>query len=249
MVSIYLFVFVSVLAVSLVSLIGIMALSLRASILNASVFALVSLSVGALVGDAFFHLIPEAYSEGGSFLTSMSIIGGILVFFIIEKFLHWHHHHGLEGIEPATHPVGKMILVSDGVHNFIDGLIIGASFLVSPEIGIATTIAVILHEIPQEIGDYGVLIHAGYSKAKALFFNFVSALFAFLGAGISLLLGVQSEDFAGVLLPFAAGGFIYIAMTDLIPELHKEKGLRTSAIQLLAILIGIASMAALLLVE
>lgn len=249
MVSTYLFVFVSILAVSLVSLIGILALSLRASFLNASVFALVSLSVGALVGDAFFHLIPEAYSEGDSFLTSIFIIGGILVFFVIEKFLHWHHHHGLEAVEPATHPVGKMILVSDGVHNFIDGLIIGASFLISPEIGIATTIAVILHEIPQEIGDYGVLIHAGYSKTKALFFNFVSALFAFLGAGVSLLLGLQSESFAGILLPFAAGGFIYIAMTDLIPELHKEKGLKTSAIQLVAILVGIAAMASLLLIE
>lgn len=249
MVSTYLFVFVSILAVSLVSLIGILALSLRASFLNASVFALVSLSVGALVGDAFFHLIPEAYSEGDSFLTSIFIIGGILVFFVIEKFLHWHHHHGLEAVEPATHPVGKMILVSDGVHNFIDGLIIGASFLISPEIGIATTIAVILHEIPQEIGDYGVLIHAGYSKTKALFFNFVSALFAFLGAGVSLLLGLQSESFAGILLPFAAGGFIYIAMTDLIPELHKEKGLKTSVIQLVAILVGIAAMASLLLIE
>src|SRR3989344_6998170 len=100
MVSIYILVFLSILAVSLISLIGIMALSLRTSVLNASVFALVSLSVGALVGDAFFHLIPEAYSEGDSFLTSLSIIGGILAFFIIEKFLHWHHHHGLEGIEP-----------------------------------------------------------------------------------------------------------------------------------------------------
>lgn len=249
MVSTYLFVFVSILAVSLVSLIGILALSLRASFLNASVFALVSLSVGALVGDAFFHLIPEAYSEGDSFLTSIFIIGGILVFFVIEKFLHWHHHHGLEAVEPATHPVGKMILVSDGVHNFIDGLIIGASFLISPEIGIATTIAVILHEIPQEIGDYGVLIHAGYSKTKALFFNFVSALFAFLGAGVSLLLGLQSESFAGILLPFAAGGFIYIAMTDLIPELHKEKGLKTSVVQLVAILVGIVAMASLLLIE
>lgn len=250
MITTYSIVFLSILAVSAVSLIGIFALSIKESLLRVSVFALVSLAVGALIGDAFFHLIPEAYeSSTDTFLTSGFILSGILIFFVIEKFLHWHHHHGLEDVEPAEHPVGKMVLISDGVHNFIDGLIIGASFLVSPEIGIATTIAVIIHEIPQEIGDYGVLIHAGYSRGKALLFNFISALFAFFGAGLALVLGAQSSEFAEFLLPFAAGGFIYIAMTDLIPELHKQKAVRNSIIQIVAILVGIIAMASLLLIE
>jgi zinc and cadmium transporter len=227
-----------------------MTLSLKDSLVKISVFALVSLAVGALIGDAFLHLIPEAFETSTDPLqTSAFIIAGILLFFIIEKFLHWHHHHGLEAVEPAVHPVGKMVLISDGVHNFIDGLIIGASFLVSPEVGVATTLAVILHEIPQEIGDYGVLIHAGYSKVKALFFNFISALFAFFGAGVALLIGVQSSTFTEFLLPFAAGGFIYIAMTDLIPELHKQKAIRNSIIQIISILVGLLAMASLLFIE
>lgn len=250
MISTYIFVFLSILAVSAVSLVGVMTLSLKDSLVKVSVFALVSLAVGALIGDAFLHLIPEAYETSVNPLqTSAFIIVGILLFFIIEKFLHWHHHHGLEGIEPETHPVGKMVLISDGVHNFIDGLIIGASFLVSPEIGVATTLAVILHEIPQEIGDYGVLIHAGYTKAKALFYNFISALAAFVGAGLALMLGSQSESISEFLLPFAAGGFIYIAMTDLIPELHKQKAVRNSIIQIVSVLVGLLAMASLLLIE
>lgn len=245
----YVLAILAVVLVSLVAVIGIFALSLRERSLRASVFALVSLSVGALLGDAFIHLIPEAFAEGSSPLSvSLAVIGGILLFFVIEKFFHWHHHQGLPE-EPGAHPVGKMILLSDGVHNFIDGLIIGASFLVSTEVGIATTIAVILHEIPQEIGDFGVLLHAGYSRAKALWYNFLSALTAIVGAGISLSLGASSEAFAAWLIPLAAGGFIYIALSDLIPELHKEKALRHSVAQFLWIIAGVVSMVLLLGIE
>ncbi|MEK7510841.1 MAG: ZIP family metal transporter [Patescibacteria group bacterium] len=240
----------SVLLVSAISLIGIFTLSLKDSVIKGVTFILVGIATGALLGDAFIHLIPEAFAETTNpTVLSLTIIGGMLIFFVLEKFLHWHHHQGLEESEPAVHPVGKMILVSDGVHNFVDGLIITASYLVSVEVGIATTIAVILHEIPQEIGDFGVLLHAGYTKAKALFYNFVSALFAFLGAGVALLLGGATELFTAWLVPLAAGGFIYIALTDLIPELHKTKSLRHSALQLLAVIVGIAAMVGLLAIE
>ena len=245
----YVLAILAVLVVSAIAVIGIFALSLRERSLRASVFALVSLSVGALLGDAFIHLIPEALSEGSSLAVALLIIAGVLVFFVIEKFLHWHHHQGITEEDTQTHPVGRMILISDSVHNFIDGLIIGASFLVSTEVGIATTIAVILHEIPQEIGDFGVLLHAGYTRAKALWFNFLSALTAVLGAIVSLALGASSEAFAAWLIPLAAGGFIYIALSDLIPELHKEKSARHSIVQFLWILVGVTSMVFLLGIE
>jgi zinc and cadmium transporter len=241
---------ISVVVVSALSLIGIFTLSLKENALREGLFALVSLAVGALLGDAFIHLIPESFETAANpALVPFAIIGGILIFFVIEKFLHWHHHHGLEASEPDVHPTGKMILVSDGVHNFLDGLIIGASYFVSVEVGMATTLAVILHEIPQEIGDFGVLLHAGYTKARALLMNFVSALLAIAGVGVAFLLGSSSEVFAAWLIPVAAGGFIYVAMTDLIPELHKNKRVSHSLIQIFAILLGILAMAGLLLIE
>lgn len=233
----------SVVIVSLISLIGAFTLSMNAERLRAGLFVLVALAVGALLGDAFIHLIPEAFeTTTDPAMLSLAIIGGILFFFVIEKVLHWHHHQGIELIEPVIHPVGRIVLFSDSVHNFIDGLIVGLAYTVSIEVGIATTIAVILHEIPQEIGDFGVLLHAGYSKAKALWFNFLSALFAVLGATVALVLGDVAESFTLFLLPIAAGGFIYIALSDLIPELHKMKTARHSVIQLAAIIAGVAAM-------
>lgn len=250
MVTTSLFALGSVLLVSFISLVGIFTLSLKDTFIKGATFILVGVATGALLGDAFIHLIPEAFAETGSPLVlSLTIIGGMLIFFVLEKFLHWHHHQGLEGSEPEIHPVGKMILVSDGVHNFVDGLIIAASYLVSVEVGIATTMAVILHEIPQEIGDFGVLLHAGYTKMQALFYNFVSALFAILGATVALLLGGATEAFTSWLIPLAAGGFIYIALTDLIPELHKTTSVRHSLLQLVAVIIGVGAMLAILLIE
>lgn len=240
---------ISVLIVSLVSFVGVLTLALKRDTLNKSIFCLVSLAVGALLGDVFVHIIPESYEAvGNPSMISFLIIGGILLFFVLEKFLHWHHHT-LEHAEEHAHPVGKMILVGDGVHNFIDGLIIAASYLVSVEVGVATTIAVVVHEIPQEVGNFGVLLHAGYSKSKALWFNFLSALTAVLGAIVALVLGDITEQFAALLLPLTAGGFIYIALSDLVPELRKEKRLDQGILQVMAILIGVASMVALLALE
>lgn len=236
----------SVGAISLISLVGVVTLSWNEKFLKASVFVLVSLAVGALLGDVFVHLLPEAYaSSTNPLLVSLGVLAGILVFFVLEKTLHWHHHSH-DDHENTPHPVGRLVLVSDGVHNFIDGLIIGAAYLISLPVGIATTIAVILHEIPQEIGDFGVLIHAGYSKMRALWLNFASALLSVAGALLAFFIGETSELFATLLLPIAAGGFIYIAMADLIPELHKTKRVQQSILQFVAILLGIVAMVVLL---
>jgi len=239
----YLFTFASVLIVSLISLAGALTLSMNVERLRAGLFVLVSLAVGALLGDAFLHLIPEAFEAAEDpTLLALSIVGGILGFFVIEKVLHWHHHQGIEDSEPAVHPVGRIILFSDGVHNYIDGLIVGLAYTVSIEVGIATTIAVILHEIPQEIGDFGVLLHAGYTKAQALLFNFLSGLVAILGAGTALLLGDSAAALTLYLVPITAGGFIYIALSDLIPELHKTTSGRKSVVQFAGILAGVFAM-------
>ena len=244
---IYLYSLLSVLAVSALSFSGLFALSLKERILRKYVFVLVALAAGALFGDAFIHLLPESFEElGNGALVGILAILGILLFFVLEKYLHWHHH---EDDEAAVHHTGRMILLSDGLHNFIDGAIVAVSYLAGVEIGIATTLAVILHEIPQEIGDFGVLLHSGYSKKRALFLNFLSALLAVLGAIFALALSETIEKFIVWLLPIAAGGFIYIAGSDLVPELHKTKNIRQSIAQFLAIILGVAAMILLLLAE
>ncbi|MBI2108721.1 MAG: ZIP family metal transporter [Parcubacteria group bacterium] len=263
MTTIVLYSFISVFIVSLISLVGVLALSINESALRKWILVLVSLAVGALFGDAIIHLLPEAFAKSANpTLTSLLVIGGILLFFVLEKFLHWHHQHGHElnekectddeicnKNEEHIHPIGYLIIVSDGFHNFIDGIIIAASYFISIEVGIATTIAIILHEIPQEIGDFGVLLHAGFSKTKALAVNFLSALFAVLGVLLVFLIGVSAEIIAAIIIPLAAGGFLYIAGSDLVPELHKTTNVNHSFVQLLAILLGIASMVVLLAFE
>lgn len=228
--------------VSLISLIGIFTLSLKRGFLERITLFLVSLAAGALIGDVFFHILPEVVEEKG-FDTNISlmILTGLLSFFILEKVIHWRHCHKPTS-EKHPHPLAFSNLIGDGIHNFIDGLIIGASFLSSPEIGIATTLAVLLHEIPQEIGDFGILVYAGIKKSNALLFNFFSALLAFVGAYLALALGERSEELALGLLAFAAGSFIYIAVADLFPELKHESKIEKSTLQLLMILLGLGLM-------
>ncbi|HPS21502.1 MAG TPA: ZIP family metal transporter [Candidatus Paceibacterota bacterium] len=245
----YLNAFFSVTIVSLVSFIGVLFLFLKDETLKKYIHSFIGLAIGALLGDAFIHLIPEAFEK----ITNQTIIGillisGILMFFILERFMHWHHH-GEDSGETEIHPVGKLILFTDGFHNLIDGIIIGVSFLISTPIGIATTIAVILHEIPQEVGDFAVLIHSGFSKRKALYLNFISALMAVVGLVIAFIFGSVAQTFTDWVVPIAAGGFIYIAMSDLIPELKESKKLRNIFSQIFSILLGIALMLALLLLE
>ncbi|OGI93629.1 hypothetical protein A3A03_01375 [Candidatus Nomurabacteria bacterium RIFCSPLOWO2_01_FULL_40_18] len=245
---IYIYAFASVLVVSLVSFVGIFMLSLQEEKLRKYIFIFISLAIGALLGDAFIHLIPEAFEKSdNAMLSSILIISGILIFFILEKFLHWHHH-GEDREEPHVHPVGKLVLFSDGIHNFIDGMIIGVSFLISVPVGLATTLTVILHEIPQEIGDFAVLLHAGYTKARALWLNFLSALLAIAGVLAVFLLGKEQSVILWI-LPIAAGGFIYIAVADLIPELQKTKKVKHSILQIAAVVIGVLAMVALTYLE
>lgn len=233
----------SVFVVSLISLLGVFSLYFSKKALERISFLLVSFSVGSLFGGAFFHLLPEAFEHfKESFLVSFLVLFGIFAFFILEKALRWRHCH-IQISKDHPHPLALMNLVGDAVHNLIDGMIIGASFMANTSLGIATTIAVIFHEIPQEMGDFGVLIHAGVKPKKAIFFNFLSSLFAFLGVLISFLAGPNIKDYAFYLLPIAAGGFIYIAGSDLIPELHKKERLKASLFQILLMILGTLVMA------
>jgi len=238
-----LYVFGSVIIVSLISLIGLFTVSLNKELLKKLVLYLVSFSAGSLFGGAFLHLLPEAVEEYG-FGTEVSLylLLGIVFFFAIEKVIHWHHCHGMAFGTCELKSFTYMNLIGDGVHNFIDGMIIAGSFLANTTLGIATTIAVIFHEIPQEIGDFGVLIHGGFSRKKALAMNFLSALTAILGAGVVVILASYTENLMLFLLPFTAGGFVYIAGSDLIPELHKEYSLPKSVGLLLAFIAGIGIM-------
>jgi len=239
----------SVLVVSLMGFAGVLTLPLKDAALKKVVLFLVSFAAGALFGDAFIHLLPQAAAETGFTLTvSLSLLGGILVFFILEKVVCWRHCH-IETSEEHPHPFAIMNLIGDAFHNFIDGMIIAGSYIASPALGFATTIAVILHEIPQEIGDYGVLIHGGFGRMQALFLNFFVQLTAVLGAVLILVLSLKTQTLTDFLIPFTAGGFIYIAGSDLIPEIHKNTGIRGSIVQLLSLLLGIGLMLLLLAVE
>ena len=240
---------ISVLIVSVISLVGVFTLSIKTGKLKKLLIYMVSFSAGALFGDAFIHLLPEIIGDYGfTIQISLSLLLGILTFFVLEKVIHWQHCH-LPITKQHVHSFAIVNIVGDSVHNFIDGLIIGGSYLVSIPVGIATTLAVILHEIPQEIGDFGVLLHGGFSKGKALFYNFVTALMAVFGAVVALSLSVYMENLTVFLIPFAAGGFIYIAGSDLIPELHKEVKVKKSLIQFIAIILGILVMVALLWID
>lgn len=246
---VWIYTIISVLIVSLVSLLGVFTLSLNRNKLYKSLIYFVSFSAGTLMGDAFIHLIPEAFESSlEPSAISFSILLGILIFFLIEKVIRWRHCHE-EPCEEHPHPFSYVILAGDSIHNFLDGVIIAASFIADIRLGIATTIAVIFHEIPQEVGDFASLVYAGFSKAKALFFNFLTALTAVFGAIVVLLVDASADSITNFLVPFAAGGFIYIAGTDLIPEIHKHRAFRTSLFQTVAFIFGMILMATLLFLE
>ncbi|MBI2145033.1 ZIP family metal transporter [Candidatus Woesearchaeota archaeon] len=236
-----------VLAVSLLSFVGVFTLGIRQSLLNNILFGVVAFAAGTLISAAFFDLIPEALEAAGEAGVSdvpvtVFIIIGILVFYSIERFVSWHHHHHreLKGEgHKEVHAFTYLSLIGDAVHNFLDGTIIAASFLTNVPLGIATTIAIALHEIPQEISDFGLLIYGGLTKGKALLFNFVSALFAVIGGILGFVFLNQLGHLTIFLLAFAAGGFIYIASADLIPELHKEAGVMRSITQFILMIAGI----------
>ncbi len=237
--STFILILASTFLVSAISIIGILFLVLRKKLLDKISLMLVSFASGSLLGGAFLHLIPEALSPYDESVFIVILVG-IFVFFLLEKSL-WKHCHEKEC---PVHPFAYLNLFGDGLHNFIDGLIIAASFLVSIPLGTATTLAVIFHEVPQEIGDFGILVYGGLSKNKALFYNFLTAITAIVGATFMYALYVFSPFIPNMayLLAFAAGSFIYIATTDLIPELRKERNLTISIVQIILLLGGITFM-------
>lgn len=249
MTSIILSSFLAIAVVSLISFIGVLTFVVDHKAVEKLLLPMVSFSAGALFGDVFLHLLPELAEDGGWTLdVSLWLMGGILLSFIVEKMIHWHHCHMLP-TEHHYHPVGTMSLIGDGLHNMLDGILIAGSFLVSMPLGIATTIAVILHEIPQEIGDFALLLFSGFSRGKALLFNFGSALTAFLGGALVFLFASSIPSVTSVLVPLAAGNFLYIAGSDLLPELHKETRLRQAVLQLILLIAGVGIMFALKFLE
>ena len=231
----------SVVLVSLFSLVGILLLLLREKILNYVVILLVSFSSGSLFGNAFIHLLPETVARNGfTVWVSIFTLSGIAGCFVVEKFVHWRHVHS-----PAHEEVeafAYMNLLGDAVHNLLDGVVIVSAYALDISVGVATTIAILFHEIPQEMGDFGVLVHGGLSRKKALFFNFITALTALIGALLTVVLINFAQQLTVFLIPFSAGTFIYIAGSDLIPQLHKENEIRDSLLQLVFFSLGISVM-------
>jgi len=236
---------ISTFFISLIAFIGILVLFLKEKILDKVLLILVAFSAGALIGGAFLHLIPEAIDKVGieekAILNIfLYLIFGFCLFFILEQFIKWHHHHAKN--HPEIMPFSYLILISDGIHNFIDGVIIAGSFAVGFPVGVVTTLAVALHEIPQEIGDYGILIYGGFKKIKALILNFLSAVTVIFGGIVGFFLSERIGESVVFLLPFAAGNFIYIACSDLIPEIKQKIGFRESITHFSVFLLGLGLM-------
>jgi len=234
-----LYILLATFIVSLISFVGVITLALTKKLLNKILLVLVGLSAGALMGGAFLHLLPEAAEASEGLNVYLFVLVGFILFFLIEKVLHWRHCH--KG-ECDVHTFRYMNLVGDSIHNFIDGMILAASFVVSIPLGVTTTIAISAHEIPQEIGDFGVLLYGGFSKKKAIILNFCVALTAVMGGLIGYFLTSYVENIVVFIIPFAAGGFIYIAATDLVPEIRKELDMKKYMVTLVIFICGILLM-------
>lgn len=226
----------SVLLVSGISLVGVFFFSLKEKTLDKFLEIFISFACGSLLGDVFLHLLPEMFNDLGEqafFLTGIFFI----FFFALEKFFYWRHCHDEHC---HLHTFTYLNLIGDTIHNFIDGTIIAASFLANFSLGISTTLAVVFHEIPQEIGDFSILIYGGIKKEKAILWNFLSALSAFLGALLVYFFARQATGVTSYFLPLAAGNFLYLSGTDIIPELHEKgkKSIKISIYQFMAVLSG-----------
>jgi zinc and cadmium transporter len=228
----------SVVFVSLISLFGMMFMSLKRSVLERVIVYSLAFSSGVLLGSAFLQLLPESVELLGQGAYAL-VLAGMVAFFCLEKLINWHHHVEGDDHEHSGKPVAYLTLIGDAIHNFADGAVIGAAYLASIPLGITTTLAVIAHEIPHELSDFLILIHGGFSNKKALKYNFLSATTAIAGTLCVLLLAAQSENIERYLVPFATGNFIYIASTDLIPELLKKRTGLSSIIQIGLLIAGI----------
>ncbi len=240
--SVLLWIIGSTLALSLLAWIGLITLALQEDKMRVLLLPLVSFAAGSLIGASFLHLIPETMARTGPrWELFLWVLLGFSVFFLMEQFLSWHHHH----VVPSEHdkePFTYLILVADGLHNFIAGLAIGASFLVSVKVGLITWVAAAAHEIPQELGDFGILIRGGWNKYKALLFNFLTALMIVPGGLLAYFVAGKWD--VTFLLPFAAGNFIYIAASDLIPEIKHNASLRKNLEHFCSFVAGILSIVA-----
>jgi zinc and cadmium transporter len=222
---------------SLLAWCGLILLALRNEILDLILSPLVAFAAGSLIGGAFLHLIPETLNTIGNTLGMfLWVLAGFTLFLTLEQFLSWHHDHRPN--TERTEPVAVLILLADGLHNFIGGLAIGSSFLVSVRVGIITWLAAAAHELPQEFGDFGILVKAGWSKKNALLYNFISALMVVPGG---LLAWSLSDRFATVyLLPFTAGNFIYVAASDLIPQIKHDDTMAKNLLNTFMFVLGIS---------
>ncbi len=230
--------------VSFLALVGLTLYFLKEDVFRRVLGVMIAFAAGTLLGGAFLHLLPESIQGAGDALTAFAFaLGGFTVLMVLELFMNFHrhvlnghsHHHGMQ-----KKPVTYMILLADAVHNFVGGLAIGSSFLVGTDVGLVTTFAAAAHEIPQELGDYGILVHGGWNKTRAAIANFLSALTVILG-GIAAYLSSGSYN-VSFLLPFAAGNFIYIAATDLIPEINHETNWIKSTVHFIAFVMGVLSL-------
>lgn len=225
---------------SLTSLIGIFALSQKERFLRFILLDLVAMAAGSLLAGAFLHLLPESIAILGTVVPLQLTLFSFIGFFLFEKILRWHHSHNPD--DEGLHVVGYMNLGGDMVHNFIDGVVIAGAFVTSFPLGVATTIAIIFHEIPQEFGDFAVLVHSGFTVQRALLFNVLVGGTAVLGGIAGYFATVAVQGLAPYLLPIAAGGFIYIAASDLIPEIHHENKLKKTLTLITTFLFGVAIM-------
>jgi len=227
--------------ISLCVWIAVLFLSFRKETLSKITIFLVSLSAGVLIGGAFLHLLPEASEKMKPEKLFFVVMMSFVLFFLIEKLFHWRHCHK-DNCE--IHTFGYMNLVGDSIHNFIDGLVIASVFIVDFKLGLITTLAIALHEIPQEIGDFGVLIHAGFNKTRALVLNYIVATMVIVGGVVGYFASFYIDNVIPYLLPIAAGGFIYIAASDLMPEIRKETNFKKSVTSFGLFILGIVLMLA-----
>ena len=247
MMSAFLSAILAVVIVSLLSMMGVFAISLKKQTLDRILLILLSFSAGSILATSYFDLLPEALEflgEGQYSTTALYVILGFLGFFFLERFIYWYHGHvhGYESKVDEKMTVKKFVylnLIGDGIHNFIDGMIIMAAFLINAAVGLATTVAVVFHEVPQEIGDFGILVYGGFTRNRALFLNFLSALTGLAGVFSLIFFTAFVENFIGYLMALATGGFIYIAASELIPEMQKEENITKSIIQFTLFILGI----------
>ena len=237
------------LTVSLISLIGIFFVDIKKVSRVTKYF--VSIAAGALISDVFLHILPEVAKQGFSRGYGLIMIFAILFYIILEGVVRWHHSHSGDDLELHSHGhshIGWLSLVGGLVHNMVDGIAIAASFAVSNEVGIITTFAIIMHEIPHEIANFGVLIHSGFSKTKAIIANFVTALTSLLGVVLFYSFPSAREISTGLSV-FAAGALLYIALADMIPEVHENNHKKIDYMSLVFIILGMVLIGLLVFIE